>query len=62
MANVIPFPEKFRGNGAREALSRVLDAEDDLLSTNPPLDLVDHLLAALWVEGYKVVPLEPDDG
>ena len=22
---------------------------------------VDHLLAYLWIEGYKIVPLEPSD-
>lgn len=63
--NVIPFPvpENHRGNGAREALERVLDAECDV---HPPVDeehayalqLPDRLLAALWIEGYKIVPLD----
>ncbi len=47
---------------AREALIRVLDAEADLDPTSEPggaaLKLPDRLLAALWVEGFKIVPIE----
>lgn len=61
---VVKFPKRLSGNGAREALERVLDEQCDLF---PPevddcgLGLQDRLLAGLWVEGFKVVPLGPED-
>jgi hypothetical protein len=64
---VIPFPvpEQFKGNGAREALERVLDTECEIHPPDPEKDyaltLPDRLLALLWVEGYKIVPLEDGD-
>jgi hypothetical protein len=65
---VIPFPvpEKFKGNGAREALERVLDTECEMHPPVPEdqryaLTLPDRLLALLWVEGYKIVPIDDGD-
>jgi hypothetical protein len=60
------------GNGAREVLQRYF-AEWPLARWRDQLDLlgrvrqefelrrVDHMLAWLWVEGFKVVPLSEDD-
>jgi len=72
MADIIKFPEMLRGNGAREALERVLDAESDLYediiqsegvreSDENHLSLVDRLLTRLWIEGFKIVPVETND-
>ena len=62
---VIDFPKPNPGNGAREALIRVLDAEVDLNPSAEPggaaLKLPDRLLAALWVEGFKIVPVTDGD-
>lgn len=54
------------GNGAREALvESILDNYAYVYRTEPDTfetvyETVDVLLAKLWTEGYKVVPLEPD--
>ena len=41
------------GNGAREALQRYFEGQQ--------LAGVDHLLAWLWINGFKVVPLDVKD-
>lgn len=66
MADIIAFPERNRGNGAREALERVFDTEADLFPPLPEgesyhLKLPDRILLGLWAEGFKVVPLDCDD-
>ena len=38
------------GNGARETLLRYFEGQT--------MEGVDHLLAWLWIQGFKVVPLE----
>ena len=43
-------------NGARAAMERVLEAEGDNGVQDYDLPLVDRLLTALWIEGYKLVP------
>jgi hypothetical protein len=45
------------GNGAREALDRMFR----LMKPNPTLKAADSALLYLWVEGFKVVPLEDKD-
>lgn len=53
MADVVDIAEyRNPGNGAREILEKYF-AEQGLIRSNAP----DHLLAWLWAEGYKVVPL-----
>ena len=60
---VVNFPRK-KGNGAREAVvewtGRILRDYDELLMTDS-VSLANNLLAFLWSEGFKVVPLEPED-
>jgi hypothetical protein len=52
MAEIIDLMD-FRnlGNGAREALIDIMENEDD----------TDIILTELWIRGFKIVPLEPDD-
>lgn len=48
-----------KGNGAREALTRWFDEAADFgsaIGVGP-----DQLLAWLWVEGFKIVPLAETD-
>jgi hypothetical protein len=47
------------GNGAREAMIATLENIPD--GCWKPYEHVDLILAHLWVEGFKVVPLEPGD-
>lgn len=56
-----PPPDVPRGNGAREAM---IDIGTDLprTSAEDAACWTDWLLAELWVRGFKVVPLDPDDG
>jgi hypothetical protein len=49
----------FKGNGAREVLIEFLS-----IPVFEPLgtgQMADRLLAYLWVEGYKIVPLTEED-
>jgi hypothetical protein len=48
------------GNGAREALQRYFDEWPHRPAARGELELrrVDHMLAWLWMQGFKVVPLE----
>jgi hypothetical protein len=57
-------PPEEPGNGAREALLRVFLDNSDIwiMEDETPDNLVDFMLAELWMRGFKVVPLEPDDG
>ena len=55
---------KFRpGNGAREAVIRWLDGKPIADPEHPDFFSVsaDNLLAYLWVEGFKIVPIEPHE-
>ena len=49
----IPFPARFKSNGARESLIEIF-AE----TFNHPATVVDAVLVDLWARGFKVVPLE----
>lgn len=52
------FPAKV-GNGAREALGDVLERLD-----SRPIDgltRADQILAVLWYDGFKIVPLDSFD-
>ena len=44
-----------QGNGAREALIQIFNRED-YLDYEKAEWFVDHFLAVLWVDGYKIVP------
>ena len=46
------------GNGARKALIEALGPGDRISN---PEGYADYLLAALWADGFKVVPLERAD-
>ena len=47
------------GNGAREALIRIMP---DMPKVEVPDPLrADMILASLWCEGFKIVPLDPKD-
>ncbi len=61
MTNVVQFycPMN-RGNGARESVIRYFE-EGPLNPMAIPMLRADHLLAALWVAGFKVVPLDAND-
>ncbi len=45
------------GNGAREVLDRMFR----LMKPSPTLTAADSALLYLWVEGFKVFPLEDKD-
>ena len=45
-----------KGNGAREALLKALGSAPFFEEM-----AADHILASLWMAGFKVVPLEPGD-
>lgn len=47
------------GNGAREALTKALVGE---LGCPEYEATADRILAALWMAGFKIVPLEANDG
>lgn len=64
---VVPFPgqwhgshvaaqEAHRGNGARDALQRILGDKGGASG-----EAIDIFLMCLWADGYKVVPLDPLD-
>lgn len=50
MSDIVKLPPKFKGNGAREALQKWFDETT-----------ADQLLILLWIEGFKVVPLDATD-
>lgn len=55
MADILQFPRN-EGNGAREALSGVLER----LHAEGPIDglsRADQVLAMLWYDGFEVVPV-----
>jgi hypothetical protein len=73
-ATLIQFPEQpppNDGNGALEVVSDYLErvhparvmarAILDEFETDDALPNPDHLLAWLWEQGFKIVPLEDDD-
>lgn len=47
------------GNGALQALRRYC-SEENLAAGDNPIPRADHILAWLWQEGFKIVPL-PDE-
>lgn len=53
-------PYRNPGNGAREALMRYTELPSVRLEGGGDSGLcaVDHLLARLWAEGFKIVPVE----
>ena len=55
VGEVVQIGRKGESNGAREALQKQLFAK----SWNE--QQVDFLLMELWADGFKVVPLGPDD-
>lgn len=62
-AEIVDFPSKAPakpGNGAREAIMDYITLHMQIV--NQPPDgwetFTDHLLAELWLRGFKVVPLE----
>lgn len=57
MGEVVELYPKNPGNGAREAIEEYF-AEEGLGLLMPGSDLArpDHLLAALWAKGFKIVP------
>jgi hypothetical protein len=57
--NVIQFPTRNSGNGARETLLQILAECHVMWHGNPPL--VDQILGRLWMEGFKVLPLTEAD-
>lgn len=61
-AKILEFPRPSASTGALEALDRVLEMESE---TDAPEDVAlclrDRILARLWVEGFKIVPLEESD-
>lgn len=50
----------YRGNGAIDALDRVLGL-GQLGEAAIRVQIRDVLLGFLWLEGYKIVPLDPAD-
>jgi hypothetical protein len=67
-ADVIEFADhaKLHGNGARENVQRYFEAIGfgGLMPANTDgvcLPWIDHFLACMWLEGFKIVPLEPGD-
>lgn len=56
MGEVVQLRPASVGNGAREAMQRVLV---DMREGYDNLEPVDAILALLWIEGFKVTPLEP---
>lgn len=62
MTNVIELSDyRNKGNGAREALCRYLHGVNPENANKAELARVDCILAYLWTEGFKIVPLEPVD-
>lgn len=63
VVNIADYRSLPKGNGAREALINILDTE--LLAhacyPDPALSTADAILALLWIEGFKIVPLERED-
>lgn len=59
MSEVIPFPKK-DGNGAREALEKILDEITDKFDSHylDKLLTVDHILLKLAAAGYVIKPLD----
>lgn len=58
-AEIIPMPERDKGNGAREALMDVMKGS----IARPIADwdcpaVTDYILASLYVAGFVVVPIE----
>lgn len=60
MGMTMPGDER-TGNGAREVLDRYFAEETDLPPESRKLLRADHLLMWLWMEMYKVVPLDEED-
>ncbi len=62
--NVIKFPERLKGNGAREALDAAFGDEGVMCWENGDeqkgLPLQDRVLGRLWLAGFKVVPVEAE--
>lgn len=57
--NVIEFPDRLKGNGAREAVADILQrlpGRDPALMTD-----TDFLLGMLWKLGFKAVPIGGND-
>lgn len=63
MSNVVQFymrPQK-PDNGARAAVIKYFEENPAAHPLANSLLRADHFLAALWVGGFKVVPLGPKD-
>lgn len=52
MGDVVKLKPNLKGNGAREAIARVCKND---------AKMGDWLLAKLWMEGYRVVPVFPGE-
>jgi hypothetical protein len=56
--NLLEHQHRHKGNAAREALTEYFNE-----THNRPDDLTpaDHLIICLWLAGFKIVPLDPED-
>jgi hypothetical protein len=61
MSNIVKLDDyRNKGNGAREALMKIVLKPPEVNAAEA-IEIVDTLLANLWYEGFKVVPLTPED-
>ncbi len=61
MSNIVKLDDyRNKGNDAREALMRII-LKPPIVNISEAVEITDKLLANLWYEGFKVVPLTPDD-
>jgi hypothetical protein len=64
MSNIVKLDDyRNKGNGAREAVMICFGASPLVLPSDNlgATILTDWFLAKLWTEGFKIVPLTPDD-
>ncbi len=59
----LKVPHTFSGTAARDAVKRANEEMSILLTrqVKDPEALSDYFLGFLWIEGYKVVPLDSGD-